>query len=147
MRTFPIHLTQLLDDGTVLAEKLLRFHTTPSGVVVSAEPWAINITRMCVTGGMEWRRVRGGRVLFTGTTNAQKHLMPGDCLSFAQGSVRFDLGVGQDASAMFRKDDAREYEFGAFMEKHPDATPGEVWEAAFSAGHQTAYTLLTGDSE
>jgi hypothetical protein len=38
-------------------------------------------------------------------------------------------------------------DFDNFMEKYPNATHRDLWEAAFVAGHQTAHTLLTGDAE
>ena len=37
------------------------------------------------------------------------------------------------------------YTLEDFTADHPNATQQEVWGAAFIAGHQTAFTLLTGE--
>jgi hypothetical protein len=70
----------------------------------------------------------------------------GDTVSINASSITAELG-GMANSFIGRAADITVETFDAFMERRPGATLREIWEAAFVAGHQTAHTLLTGDTE
>ncbi len=72
-------------------------------------------------------------------------LCSGDTINFSVGGV----GVTLDGviSVILSREAESRLSFEEYVEKNPDATPRDVWEAAFVAGHRTAYTLLTGEAQ
>lgn len=79
-------------------------------------------------------------------THPVRALNSGDTINFAAEGVTVQMDGGMGKTLM-RSVSLNVSTFEEFMEKNPDATPAQVWEAAFVAGHQTAYTLLTGEPQ
>ena len=75
-----------------------------------------------------------------------QHLHRGDTVKFASRGIRVVMDAGmyrvltREASAVFGT-------LEQFLADHPDATMQQVWDTAFVAGHQTAYTMLTGETQ
>lgn len=71
-------------------------------------------------------------------------LSPGDNLTFISRSIEITADAGvikvlpRNAAVLIRT-------FDEFMAEHPDATAQQIWDEAFVAGHETAYTLLQGE--
>lgn len=146
-RTFPVHLTQLWADGSVMACKEVQFVADDdSDGITTAEAWIIPVSKAGVSGAVEFRRSARGPVIWTTQSSRPLNVLAGDALTYREGHLRFNLQGGPTA-ALFCRDPAEYVSLEPFMEKNPEATPGQIWEAAFVAGHQTAYTLLTGEPQ
>lgn len=90
--------------------------------------------------------IRGEPVLECSLTrNITQPMRAGDNLNISAGGVSADLS-GTVHSEFLRSAVLAIETFDEFIEKYPDATPREIWEAAFVSGHRTAHTLLTGES-
>lgn len=71
-------------------------------------------------------------------------LCSGDTVNFSANGIKVSMDAGL-SKVISREVSASVDTFESFMADHPDATPQQVWDAAFVAGHQTAHTLLTGE--
>lgn len=146
MRPFHVHLTQLWSDGSVLATTKLLFSVEGEGIT-NVEHWEIPIHKAGTTGALEFRRHPHGSAIWTSRQFTPVKVIAGDTLHYGLGHAKFSLASGGSTAAIFGYGPTEYVDIEAFMQENPDATPRDIWEAAFVAGHQTAYTLLTGEAQ
>lgn len=103
---------------------------------------SIGITTTMKLHSDQW----GGAILSCKLSNPlPATLCNGDVINLPAGGVGGTLD-GATSAILSREAESR-LSFEEYVEKNPDATPRDVWEAAFVAGHRTAYTLLTGEAQ
>lgn len=74
-----------------------------------------------------------------------RYLGRGDTLNIGAGGV--SVGIDAGANVIFNPRVAPPFSLEDYLKDNPDATPSEVWAAAYTSGFETAHTLLTGDPQ
>lgn len=143
MSPFPLFITQLDDKGHFVVEWKVMFEPT-SGGIRSVDTVTIAITRTMTTGAIQYRRPQDSVPFLTSRSHTPLHVFAGDVINYHAGQLRIDMD-GLDLAVLLSAPRAKNVTLEDFMQDNPDATPREVWDAAFMAGHQTAHIMLTGD--
>lgn len=90
-----------------------------------------------------------GEMLFSANLDRPSTVMNGDTLSVGSGGLTIDTNAFGISTA-FKRSGVVLYDLPGYLATLPaghEPTREEIWDAAFTAGHQVAHTLLTGDAE
>jgi hypothetical protein len=90
-----------------------------------------------------------GELLFAATLDRPSTILNGDTISMGSGGLTIDTNAFGISTAFSRSGTVL-YDLPGYLATLPaghEPTREEIWDAAFTAGHQVAHTLLTGDAE
>lgn len=90
-----------------------------------------------------------GELLFAANLDRPSTVMNGDTISMGSGGLTIATNAFGITTA-FKRSGTVLYDLQGYLATVPaghEPTREEIWDAAFTAGHQVAHTLLTGDAE